>query len=538
MPVTSLPQVQNQQPQPQVQSIPMTGGKVPSPHVIAQSQQNVAQKMSQMQQNTGVLGQQGPLTQKFGSISPLEKFSGGFKRGISIAVPEGTKLSAPPGTWKVAEAYDGAQNGFIGNPENKGYGNSVVLQNSQTGETLRFNHLSKVGVQLGQTLGEGEPLGLTGKTGNTTGPHLALDYTNGQGQLADPLSSPYAQYLFKGVSSDQSGQSGSPQYSSMGKSSILDVPMNSLSAGKTSPGPIDYQSFFTPDSSGDIGSSQNQMAQPAQPQQGGQYVPYKSRLSSQPTDESQPPAQGGGGPNPPPYFGGPNLTQQAMFNGGQQVGQGIKSLFQKVFPPQPDQPLVSPVPQNETMGTPTFGQPPTADQIRQKYSAPGIHQISPEEMAIVRGQSSGMPSPSPSPVTQPNGNTTLPKGGKGFDKLVQYAVQKAQEEGFNPAPIVSQMAIESARGTSPIFKKTNNLLGIGAYDNSPGKSAFRFNKPEDSIDYYFKTVKNDPRYAEAYAQKSNPQAFIQALAPVYASDPNYVQTNMNTPEWRQYAGGS
>lgn len=150
-----------------------------------------------------ILGASAPITQKFGNRNSIEKYSGGVNYGVDIAVPRGTPLAAPPGKWKVVEAYDGASVEGPNNKEggsNRGYGNSVLLQNADTGEKMRFSHLQVggVGVKPGQEIEGGTVFGKTGASGNTagrTGQHLDWEYYDKNGKIADGLQTPYAQYL-------------------------------------------------------------------------------------------------------------------------------------------------------------------------------------------------------------------------------------------------------------------------------------------------------------------------------------------------------
>lgn len=136
-----------------------------------------------------------PVTQNYGNSNPgVEVFSHGINTGADLGTKVGTPVSLPAGRWQVLEAYDKAKNGYIGDNENSGYGNSVKVKNLATGETLRFSHLSKVSPIPGQIL-QGGQIGDTGATGNVTGPHLDLEYTNEKGQLEDVLKSSYGKYL-------------------------------------------------------------------------------------------------------------------------------------------------------------------------------------------------------------------------------------------------------------------------------------------------------------------------------------------------------
>ncbi len=133
------------------------------------------------------------ITQQFGIKSPYDVFSGGVNTGTDFAVKTGTPVVLPSGRWRVVQSYDKAQGqGYIGNNENNGYGNSVMVQNLDTGERLRFSHLSKVGARTGDVLGGGV-IGLSGATGNVTGPHLDLEFYDSKGKMGDVLKSPYMQ---------------------------------------------------------------------------------------------------------------------------------------------------------------------------------------------------------------------------------------------------------------------------------------------------------------------------------------------------------
>lgn len=147
----------------------------------------------QDQQQT-ILPQPTQVTQHFGNKNPMEVFSGGIALGTNLRAPIGTSVAVPPGSWKVVQVFTNATKGYIGDDENKGYGNSVMVENADTGEKLHFTHLSQVDVKPGETL-SGGVVGKTGATGNVTGPHLNLEYYHAQGRLGDVLQSPYAQYV-------------------------------------------------------------------------------------------------------------------------------------------------------------------------------------------------------------------------------------------------------------------------------------------------------------------------------------------------------
>jgi len=134
------------------------------------------------------------------------------------------------------------------------------------------------------------------------------------------------------------------------------------------------------------------------------------------------------------------------------------------------------------------------------------------------------PTPTPTPVSQ----------GLDFNSLMEIMAQKAQAQGFNQAVPVSQMAAESERGKSRRAIEDKNMFGLAVYNNdSPG---LKFKTPEESMDYYLNLVATDPRYAEAYQQRMDPNAYLDALLRIpYATDPNYKNMITNTPEYRKYS---
>lgn len=77
-----------------------------------------------------------------------------------FAVPTGTVIHAAIGGIVIRA---GSENG--------GYGNTIVVQTGR-GDCSRYEHLSRIGVRVGQSVGTYDVLGNTGMSGNVTGPHL------------------------------------------------------------------------------------------------------------------------------------------------------------------------------------------------------------------------------------------------------------------------------------------------------------------------------------------------------------------------------
>ncbi|MBN1537689.1 MAG: M23 family metallopeptidase [Anaerolineales bacterium] len=78
---------------------------------------------------------------------------------IDIGVPIGTKIKS---TMSGEVVYSGWNN--------EGYGNLVIVKNGKY--TTYYSHLSKLPVKVGDQVAAGDVIGLSGSTGNSTGPHL------------------------------------------------------------------------------------------------------------------------------------------------------------------------------------------------------------------------------------------------------------------------------------------------------------------------------------------------------------------------------
>ena len=122
-----------------------------------------------------------PVTSPFGwRVHPI---TGGWKfhAGVDLGYEYGTPIPA---------LFDGVV--VEAGNYNDGYGNQVLLYHKQINSYTRYGHMSQVTVSLNQSVNRGELIGYVGSTGNSTGPHLHLEYIipNGSGGYVytDPLS--------------------------------------------------------------------------------------------------------------------------------------------------------------------------------------------------------------------------------------------------------------------------------------------------------------------------------------------------------------
>ncbi|WP_306335713.1 M23 family metallopeptidase [Streptomyces sp. KL118A] len=102
--------------------------------------------------------------------------------GQDFAVPVGTPVGAVHGGTVVKAGPNGAGDG-------PAYGNAVVVKHSN-GTFSQYAHLSQVDVRVGQAVGTGQRIALSGNTGNSSGPHLHFEIrtTPNYGTAVDPVA--------------------------------------------------------------------------------------------------------------------------------------------------------------------------------------------------------------------------------------------------------------------------------------------------------------------------------------------------------------
>lgn len=100
--------------------------------------------------------------------------------GIDFGIPAGTKL------------YSCIDGEVIESRTDIGYGNYVKIENNKCG--VLYAHLESLGIAVGESVKAGQLIGLSGNTGNSTGPHLHFgvfpkprNRANGYNGFIDPL---------------------------------------------------------------------------------------------------------------------------------------------------------------------------------------------------------------------------------------------------------------------------------------------------------------------------------------------------------------
>ncbi|MFF8533093.1 peptidoglycan DD-metalloendopeptidase family protein [Streptomyces sp. NPDC015532] len=104
-------------------------------------------------------------------------WSSGYHTGVDFVVPTGSTLKSIAAGTVVSAGWGGA------------YGNQVVIQHAD-GKYSQYAHMSSLSVSAGQTVTEGQQIGLSGATGNVTGPHLHFEIrtTPDYGSDVDPVA--------------------------------------------------------------------------------------------------------------------------------------------------------------------------------------------------------------------------------------------------------------------------------------------------------------------------------------------------------------
>ncbi|MEV7596611.1 M23 family metallopeptidase [Kitasatospora sp. NPDC089797] len=116
-----------------------------------------------------------PTSNPFGV--PNRSYAAGYHTGVDFAVSPGTPVLAVGDGTVVSAGWDGA------------YGKEVVLRLAD-GHFAQYAHLSGLSVSAGQQVSAGQRIGLSGNTGNSTGPHLHFEIrtSNRYGAVVNPIA--------------------------------------------------------------------------------------------------------------------------------------------------------------------------------------------------------------------------------------------------------------------------------------------------------------------------------------------------------------
>lgn len=119
----------------------------------------------------------GRVTSKYGPRK------GGFHYGVDFGGVEGVtpvKVAADGVIAKVVSSCVKGRRTCGG-----GYGNYIDVVHPN-GTTTRYAHLSRISVKVGQTVSQGQTIGILGNTGRSTGPHLHFEIINANGSTMRP----------------------------------------------------------------------------------------------------------------------------------------------------------------------------------------------------------------------------------------------------------------------------------------------------------------------------------------------------------------
>lgn len=119
-----------------------------------------------------------PFDPKFFTVSgygygdPDSAFASGVHEGVDYGVPNGTQLFSPFAGTVIAQW-------------NGGYGNQVKVR-LDNGYEISFGHMASFSVSTGQRVNPGDLLGESDSTGNSSGPHVHLEWRTPGGKPMDP----------------------------------------------------------------------------------------------------------------------------------------------------------------------------------------------------------------------------------------------------------------------------------------------------------------------------------------------------------------
>lgn len=107
-----------------------------------------------------------------------DSWASGHHTGVDFKVPAGTPVVASSTGLVVASGSGGS------------YGNQVVIKHAD-GKYSQYAHLSRADVRKGEKVDRGQVIGLSGNTGNSTGPHLHFEVRTGPDYGSDVDPTPF-----------------------------------------------------------------------------------------------------------------------------------------------------------------------------------------------------------------------------------------------------------------------------------------------------------------------------------------------------------
>jgi flagellum-specific peptidoglycan hydrolase FlgJ len=127
-----------------------------------------------------------------------------------------------------------------------------------------------------------------------------------------------------------------------------------------------------------------------------------------------------------------------------------------------------------------------------------------------------------------------------LDAITPLAVSSAAEHCLPASVTIAQAVHESGWGTSDKARDLHNLFGMKARDPAEGVASptwevvdgqviaivapFRsYGSWQESVADHDDRLANDPMYAAARAVRRDRDAFVGAMAPIYATDPTYAR---------------
>ncbi|GAA3388399.1 LysM peptidoglycan-binding domain-containing M23 family metallopeptidase [Streptomyces roseoviridis] len=141
------------------------------------SASTAASSSSSSSSSSGAASSSGWVAPVGGGVSTPYRASGsmwssGYHTGVDFIASSGTSVRAVGAGTVHSAGWSGA------------YGNEVVIRHAD-GTYSQYAHLSSLSVSAGQSVSGGQQIGLSGSTGNSSGPHLHFEIRTGPGYGSD-----------------------------------------------------------------------------------------------------------------------------------------------------------------------------------------------------------------------------------------------------------------------------------------------------------------------------------------------------------------